>query len=255
MEKEPMAQKEQEGQIEGRNAVMEAIRAKWTLDKVYIAKGDTDRALKRLAAAARETGAVVVETDRRKLDAMSITRAHQGVIALTAAAPYQTIQTLLNVAKERGEPPLLVACDEIEDPHNLGAIIRTAEAAGAHGIIIPKRRSVGLTAIVGKTSAGALMHLPVARVPNLSAALRQLKKDGLWVFGTAPDSEVTLYDADFKGPTVLVIGSEGKGMGRLVGETCDQTLRIPMYGKVSSLNASAAAAVMLYEAVRQRQQA
>jgi 23S rRNA (guanosine2251-2'-O)-methyltransferase len=247
-------QQEREGQIEGRNAVMEALRANWTLDKVYIASGNTDKGLARLAATARAAGAVVVETDRRKLDAMSVTHAHQGVIALAAAAPYCTVQDLLNRAKDRGEAPLLVACDEIEDPHNLGAIIRTAEAAGAHGVIIPKRRSVGLTATVAKTSAGAVMHLPVARVPNLPAALRALKQEGLWVFGTAADSQATLYQVDFKGPTVLVIGSEGKGMGRLVGETCDQTVKIPMYGAVSSLNASAAAAVMLYEAVRQRQQ-
>ncbi len=253
MERE-QEQQEREGQIEGRNAVMEALRANWTLDKVYIASGNTDKGLARLAAAARAAGAVVVEADRRKLDAMSVTHAHQGVIALAAAAPYCTVQDLLNRAKDRGEAPLLVACDEIEDPHNLGAIIRTAEAAGAHGVIIPKRRSVGLTATVAKTSAGAVMHLPVARVPNLPAALRGLKEEGLWVFGTAADSQATLYQVDFKGPTVLVIGSEGKGMGRLVGETCDQTVKIPMYGAVSSLNASAAAAVMLYEAVRQRQQ-
>lgn len=253
MERE-QEQQEREGQIEGRNAVMEALRANWTLDKVYIASGNTDKGLARLAAAARAAGAVVVEADRRKLDAMSVTHAHQGVIALAAAAPYCTVQDLLNRAKDRGEAPLLVACDEIEDPHNLGAIIRTAEAAGAHGVIIPKRRSVGLTATVAKTSAGAVMHLPVARVPNLPAALRGLKEEGLWVFGTAADSQATLYQVDFKGPTVLVIGSEGKGMGRLVRETCDQTVKIPMYGAVSSLNASAAAAVMLYEAVRQRQQ-
>ena len=243
---------ERGGQIEGRNAVMEAIRAGWALDKVYIADGKTDRALARLAAAAREAGAVTVTADRRRLDAMSQTGAHQGVIAQTAAVPYQPVSALLERAAARGEAPLLVACDEIEDPHNLGAIIRTAEAAGAHGVIIPKRRSAGLTAVVGKTSAGALMHLPVARVPNLTAALRDLQKAGLWVFGAAAESETSLYQADFKGPTVLVIGSEGAGMGRLVRETCDQIVKIPMFGAVSSLNASAAAAVLLYEAVRQR---
>ncbi|MGI6498275.1 MAG: 23S rRNA (guanosine(2251)-2'-O)-methyltransferase RlmB [Oscillospiraceae bacterium] len=252
-EQEQQEQQEREGQIEGRNAVMEALRAGWTLDKVYIAAGNTDKGLAKLSAAARASGALVVETDRRKLDAMSVTHAHQGVVAFTPAVPYHTVHDLLDRARSRGEAPLLVACDEIEDPHNLGAIIRTAEAAGAHGVIIPKRRSVGLTATVLKTSAGALTHLPVARVPNLTAALRTLKQEGLWVFGTAADAEVALYQADLKGPAVLVIGSEGKGMGRLVGETCDQTVHIPMYGAMSSLNASVAAAVMLYEAVRQRQ--
>lgn len=253
MEKKQRETEEREGQIEGRNAVMEAIRANWTLDKVYIAKGDTDKGLARLAAAARGAGAVVVEADRRKLDAMSVTKTHQGVIAMTAAAPYYGVEDLLKRAEERGEPPLLVACDGIEDPQNLGAIIRTAEAAGAHGVIIPKRRSVGLTATVGKSSAGAMMHLPVARVSNLTAALRELKKRGLWVYGTAAESQMSLYQTDWRSPTVLVIGSEGKGMSRLVGETCDQTVSIPMKGAVSSLNASAAAAILLYEAVRQRQ--
>ena len=253
MEKKQRETEEREGQIEGRNAVMEAIRANWTLDKVYIAKGDTDKGLARLASAARSAGAVVVETDRRKLDAMSATKVHQGIIAMAAAAPYHTVEELLKRAKERGEPPLLVACDGVEDPHNLGAIIRTAEAAGAHGVIIPKRRSVGLTATVGKASAGAMMHLPVARVPNLTAALRVLKQEGLWIYGTAAESQVSLYQADWRGPAVLVIGSEGKGMSRLVGETCDQTVSIPMKGAVSSLNASAAAAILLYEVVRQRQ--
>lgn len=252
MERKQIDPEEREGQIEGRNAVMEAIRAGWTLDKVYIAKGDTDKGLARLAAAARAAGAVVVETDRRKLDTLSLTKSHQGIIAMAAAAPYYRVKDLLKRAEEKGEPPLLVACDGIEDPQNLGAIIRTAEAAGAHGVIIPKRRSVGLTATVGKASAGAMMHLPVARVSNLTAALRELKKEGLWVYGTAADSPLSLYQVDWNGPAVLVIGSEGKGMSRLVGETCDQTVHIPMKGAVSSLNASAAAAVLLYEVVRQR---
>lgn len=241
-----------EGLIEGRNAVSEALRAGTAVDKLYVAKGETDRTLGRIAAQARKAGIVVVETDRRKLDAMSATHSHQGVIAVAAAAAYATVEEILQRAADRGEPPLLVVCDEISDPHNLGAIIRTAECAGAHGVIIPKRRSAGLTAVVAKTSAGAVSYLPVARVPNLPAALTALKKRGVWVFGSAADGPTALYEADLRLPAALVIGSEGDGMGRLVRESCDVLLSVPMRGAISSLNASAAAAVLLYEAVRQR---
>ena len=241
-----------EGLIEGRNAVTEALRAGTALDKLYIVRGETDHTLSRIAAQARKAGAVVVECDRRKLDAMSETHSHQGVIAAAAAQAYASVEDILQLAAGRGEPPLVVVCDEISDPHNLGAIIRTAECAGAHGVIIPKRRSAGLTAVVAKTSAGAVSYLPVARVPNLTAALKELKERGLWVFGTAADGGTSLYQADLKGPAVLVIGSEGDGMGRLVREQCDFLVSIPMKGKLNSLNASAAAAVVLYEAVRQR---
>lgn len=241
-----------EGLIEGRNAVTEALRAGTAIDKLYIAKGETDRTLARIAANAREAGVVVVEADRRKLDAMSGTHSHQGVIAAAAAAAYASVEDLLDRAAGRGEPPLLVVCDEISDPHNLGAIIRTAECAGAHGVIIPKRRSAGLTAIVAKTSAGAVSHLPVARVANLASLLERLKKEGLWIFGAAAEAATPLYDADLKGPAAIVIGSEGSGMSRLVAERCDVLVSIPLRGKLNSLNASAAAAVLLYEAVRQR---
>ena len=241
-----------EGLIEGRNAVTEALRAGAAIDKLYIAKGETDRTLGRIAAQAKKAGAVVVEADRRKLDAMSATHSHQGVIAVAAAAPYATLEDILQAAAARGEPPLLVVCDELSDPHNLGAVIRTAECAGAHGVIIPKRRSAGLTAVVAKTSAGAVSYLPVARVPNLPAALKALKKQGVWVFGTAAGGPVPLYEADLRLPAAIVIGSEGDGMGRLVQESCDFLVSIPMHGRISSLNASAAAAILLYEAVRQR---
>ena len=194
----------------------------------------------------------VVEADRRKLDGMSRTHAHQGVIALAAMREYVTVQSLLDTAEEKGEAPLLVVCDEISDPHNLGAILRTAECAGAHGVIIPKRRSAGLTAIVGKTSAGAVSYMPVARVSNLPATLEELKKKGIWVYGTAAEGATSLYEADLKGPAAIVIGSEGSGMGRLVREKCDFLVSIPMKGHISSLNASAAAAILLYEAVRRR---
>ena len=230
----------------------EALRAGASIDKLYIAKGETDRTLGRIAAQAKKAGAVVVEADRRKLDAMSATHSHQGVIAVAAAAPYATVEDILQAAAARGEPPLLVVCDELSDPHNLGAVIRTAECAGAHGVIIPKRRSAGLTAVVAKTSAGAVSYLPVARVPNLPAALKALKKQGVWVFGTAAGGPVPLYEADLRLPAAIVIGSEGDGMGRLVQESCDFLVSIPMHGRISSLNASAAAAILLYEAVRQR---
>lgn len=241
-----------DGLIEGRNAVIEALRAGTSIDKIYLQKGETDRTLGHIASTAREKGIVVVDADKRKLDFMSRTHAHQGVIALASVREYVSVADILNAAREKGEAPLIVVCDEISDPHNLGAIIRTAECAGAHGVIIPKRRSAGLTSVVGKTSAGAVSYVPVARVPNIAALLKELQKEGVWVFGTAAEGTTTLYDADLKGPAAIVIGSEGDGMTRLVREGCDFLVSIPMKGKISSLNASAAAAILLYEAVRQR---
>lgn len=243
---------EADGVIEGRNAVIEALRAGEAIDKIYLQKGDTDKTLGHIASKARAAGVVVVEADKRKLDAMSRTHAHQGVIALAAVREYVSVESILQSAADRGEAPLIVVCDEISDPHNLGAIIRTAECAGAHGVVIPKRRSAGLTAVVAKTSAGAVSHLPVARVANLPSLLKRLKEEGLWIFGSAADGTTSLYAADLKGPAALVIGSEGSGMSRLVSETCDFLVRIPMRGKLNSLNASAAAAILLYEALRQR---
>lgn len=251
-EKKNLLTAEADGVIEGRNAVVEALRAGEHIDKIYLLKGETDKTLGHIASVARAAGIVVVDADRRKLDGMSRTHAHQGVIALAAVREYATVEDILKVAADKGENPLLVVCDEISDPHNLGAIIRTAECAGAHGVIIPKRRSAGLTAVVAKTSAGAVAHVPVARVPNIAALLKDLKKQGVWVFGTAADGATTLYGADLKGPAAIVIGSEGEGMTRLVAENCDFLVSIPMAGKLSSLNASAAAAILLYEAVRQR---
>ncbi len=245
-------ERDREDRIEGRNAVMEALRAGRPLDKIYIAKGEVDKTLGHIASTARAAGCVVVETDRRKLDAMSSTHAHQGVIALAAVREYCTVADILDIAAQRGEPPFVVVCDEVSDPHNLGAILRTAECVGVHGVIIPKRRSAGLTAIVDKASAGAAEHMAVARVPNLTAALKELKAAGLWVYGTAAGGKNALWETDLKGPLCLVIGSEGDGMGRLVEENCDFLVSIPMKGQISSLNASAAAAVLLYEALRQR---
>ena len=251
-ERRPLPDGEADGIIEGRNAVIEALRAGTPVDKIFLARGETDAALAHIAAAARDRGVVVVECDRRKLDFMSRTHAHQGVIAQAAVREYASVDDILNAAREKGEPPLVVVCDELSDPHNLGAVIRTAECAGAHGVIIPKRRSAGLTAVVAKTSAGAVSHLPVARVPNLTACLKELKEEGLWVFGADAAGDRILYEADLKGPAAIVIGSEGDGMSRLVREQCDFLVSIPMRGQLNSLNASAAAAIVLYEAVRQR---
>ena len=245
-------QADSDGVIEGRNAVIEALRTGTTIDKIYILKGETDASLGHIASTARSRGIVVVDADRRKLDRMSVTHAHQGVIALCAVREYASVDDILSAARDKGENPLIVVCDELSDPHNLGAVIRTACCAGAHGVIIPKRRSAGLTAVVAKTSAGAVSHIPVARVPNITALLNELKEQGVWIFGTAMNGTTSLYEADLKGPAAIVIGSEGSGMSRLVTQACDFTVRIPMKGTLDSLNASAAAAILLYEAVRQR---
>jgi len=233
--------------IEGRNAVIEALRAGRAIDKIFIAKGDVDKTLGHIASKARDKGIVVVEADRRKLDFMSQTHAHQGVVALAAVREYCEIADILAIAAERNEAPFVIVCDEISDPHNLGAIIRSAEC-----VIIPKRRSAGLTAIVDKASAGAAEHMAIARVPNISAAIKELKDNGLWVYGTAADGQNGLWSTDLTGAIALVIGSEGEGMSRLVKESCDFILSLPMKGQVSSLNASAAAAVTMYEVLRQR---
>ena len=248
----PEPVQEVEGQLEGRNALTEALKSGRTIDKVFIAAGDTDRGLQRLAAQAKEAGAVVVPVDRRKLDAMSVTHSHQGVICLAAAHEYATVDDILAEAEARGEQPLIVICDELTDPHNLGAILRSAECAGAHGVIIPKRRSVGLTAVVAKASAGAVEYMKVARVTNITATIEDLKKRGVWVYGTAAEGSIPMYQADLKGSAAIVIGNEGDGMSALVRKSCDVMVNIPMKGRISSLNASAAASILLYEAVRQR---
>ena len=241
----------EENIIEGKNAVIEAIRAGRPLDKVFLARGSADKALAFVASSARSAGVPVTECDRRKLDAMSQTGSHQGVIAVAAARQYCAPEDILARADELGQAPFVVVCDGIEDPRNLGAI-RCAECAGVHGVIIPKHRSAGITAAADKTSAGAAEHMLVARVSNLPAALKDLKKRGLWIYGAEAGGDSPLWKTDMKGPICLVIGSEGAGMGRLVRECCDFVVRIPLLGNVNSLNASAAAAVLLYEIVRQR---
>ena len=251
-ERRPLPDAEADGIIEGRNAVIEALRVGTAIDKIYLAKGETDKTLGHIASKARDAGIVVVEADRRKLDGMSRTHAHQGVIALAAVREYVSVDDILADAAAKNESPLIVVCDEISDPHNLGAIIRTAYCAGAHGVVIPKRRSAGLTSVVAKTSAGAVSHMKVARVPNIPSLLKDLKKQGVWVFGTAANGTTGLYDADLKGAAAIVIRSEGDGMTRLAAENCDFLVSIPMKGDLNSLNASASAAILLYEAVRQR---
>ena len=242
-----------EGMIEGRNAVTEAIRSGRTINKVFLADGDTDRALGRLAAMAKDAGAVVVRIDRRKLNEMSPTGAHQGIIASVAAHEYATIDELLAAAESRGEAPLLVVCDELSDPHNLGAIIRTANAAGADGVIISKHSSASLTPVCEKSSAGAVEYTPVAKVTNLVQTIEKLKKQNIWVIGADMDGENTIYTQDFSGDIAIVIGSEGEGISPLIKKSCDFLVKIPMYGEVTSLNASVAGALMIYEAVRRRQ--
>ena len=237
--------------IEGRNAVMEAFRSGKTIDKLFVLKNCQDGPVNSILREARKHDVIVSFVAKERLDQMSKTGKHQGVIAYAAAYEYSEVEDMLKLAEERGEDPFLILLDNIEDPHNLGAIIRTAEAAGAHGVVIPKRRSASLTLTVGKTSAGAASWLPVARVPNLASAMETLKKNGVWIYGT--DAAGTSYtDADFTGGTAFVIGSEGFGMSRLVSEKCDAMLSLPMRGKVNSLNASVAAGIFMYEAVRQR---
>ena len=241
-----------DGIIEGRNAVIEALRAGVNIDKVFIAKGETDSTLRHIASTARAAGCVVSESDRRKLDAMSLTKAHQGVIAFAAQTEYAQVSDILELADKNGEAPLIIMCDQISDPHNLGAIIRTCEAAGAHGVIITKHNSAGVTATVAKASSGAVYHTLIARVTNLTSTIKELKKAGLWIYGAETENAKPLWEADLTGPMALVIGSEGMGISKLVSENCDFHVSIPMFGKISSLNASVSAAILVYEAVRQR---
>lgn len=241
--------------IEGRNPVVEALKSGRPINKILIGSGVNPRGLSELYSLARARGIPVQPVDRKKLDALAQTRGHQGVIALAAAKEYVEVDDILAIARQRGEEPLLVLLDELEDPHNLGAILRTADAAGAHGVVITKRHSVPLTGAVAKASAGAVEYVPVARVANLVQTMEYLKKEGCWVVGAAMEAEDLYFHRDLTGSLALVIGSEGKGLGRLVKETCDYCVRLPMQGQINSLNAAVAASVMLCEVVRQRLQA
>ncbi len=240
-----------ENMIEGRNAVLEAFRSGKTVDKLYVQDGCKDGPVQTILREARKQDTIVQFVGKERLSQLSETGKHQGVIASVASYAYSTVEEMLALAKERGEDPFLILLDNIEDPHNLGAIIRTANLAGAHGVIIPKRRAAGLTAVVAKTSAGALHYTPVAKVTNLVKTMEELKEQGLWFVCADMDGE-RMYDLNLKGPIGLVIGSEGEGVGRLVRETCDFVASIPMKGQISSLNASVAAGVLAYEIVRQR---
>ncbi len=239
--------------IEGRNAVIEALRSGKPMDKILIQDGLQDGPIQTIKREAKKHDTLVKFVEKERLDQISSTGKHQGVIAYAAAYEYAEVEDILQVAKDKGEPPFVFLLDNIEDPHNLGAIIRTANLAGAHGVIIPKNRAVGLTATVARTSAGALNYTPVARVTNLAKTIEELKKEGLW-FVCADMGGTTMYDLNLTGPIGLVIGNEGEGVGRLVKEKCDFIASIPMKGDIDSLNASVAAGVLAYEIVRQRLQ-
>ena len=238
-------------QIEGRNAVLEAFRSGKCVDKLFILDGCQDGPVRTIAREARKTDTIINYVRKERLDQLSETHAHQGVIAQVAAYDYSTVDEILARAEEKGEAPFLIILDNVEDPHNLGAIIRTANLAGAHGVIIPKRRAVGLTSTVAKTSAGAINYTPVAKVTNIVRTIEELKEKGIW-FVCADMGGETMYDLDLTGPMGLVIGNEGEGVSRLVREACDFTASIPMKGDIDSLNASVAAGVLAYEIVRQR---
>lgn len=237
--------------IIGRNAVLEALRSERAIDTLLVAKGERNGSIGRIIADCRNRGAVIKEVDKRKLDFLCGGGNHQGVAAYAASHEYAELEDIFSLAKERNENPFIIICDELEDPHNLGAIIRTAECAGAHGIIIPKRRSVSLTWAVSKASAGALEYMPVARVTNLAAAIDELKERGVWIYSADMDGK-PFFETDFSGAVGLVIGSEGNGVGKLIREKSDFIVSLPMKGKINSLNASVAAGILMYEVARQR---
>jgi len=256
MKKEARSERSHENpcleRIAGRNAVLEALKSGRAIDKLYIQKGGLEGTLVRIAALAKEAGIPVKEVDRVKLDFMAGNEAHQGVVATGAVRPYADIEDLLAVAELRNEDPFIIVVDGVEDPHNLGAIIRSADGAGAHGVIIHKYRAVGLTYGVAKASAGAVEHVKVARVSNISTAIQKLKDRGLWVYGAHQDAAESCFNTDLTGKIALVVGSEGRGISPLVAKHCDRLVSIPMKGKMSSLNVSVAAGILMYEVLRQR---
>jgi 23S rRNA (guanosine2251-2'-O)-methyltransferase len=238
--------------IAGKHPVLEALRSGRAIHKIWIAEGAQKHLTQPILAEAKTLGIVVQSADKRKLDQLAGSVQHQGIVAQAAAYEYAELETILQAAEASGEPPFLLLLDEIEDPHNLGSILRTAECTGVHGVIIPKRRSVGLTATVSKTSAGAIEYVPVAKVTNLAQTIDDLKKRGIWVAGAAGEAKQDVYQSDFRLPLALVIGNENKGIGRLIREKCDFLVKLPMFGSINSLNASVAASVFMYEVVRQR---
>ncbi len=238
--------------LEGRNSVLEALKANRTINKLFVVKGEREGSIRQIVAMARQKGIIVTEVEKSALDSMSSARSHQGVIAFVAVKEYVEVDDILQAAQAKGQPPFIIILDEITDPHNFGAILRTANAVGAHGVIIPKRRAIGLTSAVSKASAGAVEYVPVSRVTNISQTIEYLKKNNIWVIGTDATGEKAFYESDLKGPIALVVGSEGEGMGKLVREKCDFIVNIPMLGEISSLNASVAAAIVMYEILKQR---
>lgn len=238
--------------IEGRNAVIEALRSDRTIEQILVAKGDTKGSINVVLGLAKDKGTVVKYVERAKLDEMSQTGAHQGVIAIVTPYKYFALSDIINHAKSKNEDPFILILDELEDPHNFGSIIRTAETCGVHGIIIPKRKNVGMTPTVYKTSAGAVEYMKIAKVTNINAAIDELKKSNIWVYGADMDGESYCYDVNLKGAVALVIGSEGKGISKLTKEKCDVLMKIPMVGNISSLNASVASGMIMYEILKQR---
>lgn len=238
--------------VYGRNSVLEALKSGRPANKLMVAKGAGTGSIREIQALARNNGVVVQEVDRKILDTATENANHQGVILYLASKGYAELEDILQVAAVKGEPPFILVLDELEDPHNLGALLRTADAAGVHGVIIPKRRAVGLTGAVAKAAAGAMEHVPVARVANLSQTLKRLKDAGCWVIGADMSGDQYPYGADLRGALALVIGGEHKGLGRLVKENCDLVVKLPMFGHITSLNAGVAGSILMYEAVRQR---
>ena len=250
-----MSNKENENyldQIEGRNSVIELLESDRDINKLYIAKGEKHGSINKIISMAKQKRIVIAEVEKQKLNTMSQTGNHQGVIAIVPPFDYVEVEDILEYAKEKNEDPFILILDGIEDPHNLGSIIRTAETAGVHGIIIPKRRAVGVNATVSKSSAGAVEHMKIARVNNINETIRFLKEEGIWIVGTDGDAKTVYYDQDLKGSIAIVIGSEGFGMSKLVKENCDFLVKISMSGKITSLNASVSAGIVIYEAVKQR---
>lgn len=246
-----MREEPDENTVYGRNSVKELLESGRDIEKLYVTNGEREGSINLILGIAAERGIPIIESDRAKLDSLAMGARHQGVVAIAAERNYSTIDDIIEYAASRGEPPFIVVCDGIEDPHNLGAIIRSAECAGVHGVIIPKRRAVGLTTTVSKASAGALEHMLIAKVTNLPTAIDELKERGLWIFAADMDGS-TYYETDMKGATAVVLGSEGFGISRLVKEKCDFVVSIPLYGHVNSMNVSCAAAVIFAEVARQR---
>ena len=245
-------EKQYQDQVEGRNAVIELLESGRDINKIFVSNGEKNGSINKILALAKEKRVIVSEVNRRKLEEMATTDNHQGVIAIVPPFEYCDIDDILDCAKNRQEDPFILILDGIEDPHNLGAIIRTAETAGVHGIIIPKRRAVGVNSTVAKVATGAVEHMNIARVNNINEAIRYLKENGVWICGTDIDTNTYYYDQDLTGPIGIVIGSEGFGMGKLVKDNCDFLVKIPMKGKITSLNASVSTGIVVYEAVRQR---